>query len=491
MPAMTVTLPREEWMNFVNGDWTTGSGGAIDVLDPATGEVVAQQALATGADIDDAVKAAWTCHLSGALRDLEPVERGRLVQGIGRYLLDHLDEIAGVLCIDAGKPLWEAKDEVRTATRLFEFFGNLADSIEGQSIPLGPDYFDFTVNEPYGVTAHIIPWNFPLETIARSVAPALVAGNTCVVKTPELDPMAAHYLGAAAQHVGLPAGALNLLCGRGPEAGAALSAHAEIAQIVFTGSVPTGIAVATAAARNVVPCLLELGGKSAGVVFEDADLDTVVDDVRRGTFYNAGQVCSALARLVVHRSIHDEVVAKVVAMAESLRVDSGIVLGDPGASMAALISAGQRDKVEAMCRRARQDGATIATGGTRRDRAGYFFAPTVITDVTPDLEIAQHEVFGPVLAVIPFETEDEAIAIANGTQYGLVAGVYTADVHRAMHASRELWAGQVFVNEWFAGSVATPFGGYGKSGYGREKGRQAISNYVQTKNIAVAFRDRP
>jgi aldehyde dehydrogenase (NAD+) len=483
----TVGLPREKWLNFVNGDWVPGNGGFIDVQDPATGEVVARHACASADDIDEAVRAAQTCHASGALRDLAPVERGRMVKRMGKYLLDHRDEIAYVLCIDSGKPGWEARMEVESSARLFEYFGNLADSLEGLSIPLGRDYFDFTVYEPYGVTAHIIPWNYPLDTVARSVAPALVAGNTCVVKTPELDPLAASYIASAARHVGLPAGALNLLCGLGHEAGAALSAHPQVNQVVFTGSVVTGVAVATAAAKNVVPCVLELGGKSAAVVFDDAHIDTVVDDVRSGTFLNAGQVCSALARLVVHRSIYDEVVARVIAMAEQLEVGPGVDFPEFGASMGAMISEPQRDKAEAMCQQALKDGATLATGGVRLQRDGYFFAPTVITGVIPDMEIAQQEVFGPVLAVIPFDTEDEAIEIANGTEYGLVAGVYTADVNRAMRAARELRAGQVFLNEWFAGSVATPFGGYGKSGYGREKGRQAIMNYVQTKNIAIAF----
>lgn len=483
-------LPRADWMNFVGGAWVGGDDSFIEQLNPGTGQVVARQARASAEDVDRAVRAAQACHDSGVIRNLRPVERGRLVRAMGQYLLDHLDEAALVLCIDAGKPLWEARLEVETAARYFEYYGNQAETMEGRSIPLGRGYFDFTVHEPYGVTAHIIPWNYPMEMTARSVAAALTAGNTCVVKTPELDPLAVNYIGAAAEYVGLPAGALNLLCGYGPEAGAALASHPGINQLVFTGSVSTGVAIATAAAANVVPCVLELGGKSAAVVFADADLDAVVNDVRWGVFFNAGQVCSAMSRLVVHRSIYDEVVERVTAMATGLTVGNGINFAEFGPNMSAMISEAQRDKAAAMCRRAKQQGAKLTTGGSRLDIEGAFLAPTVVADVTPDMEIAQDEVFGPVLAVIGFETEEDAVAIANGTAYGLVGGVYSADVNRAMRMARDMRAGQVFVNEWYAGGVETPFGGVGKSGYGREKGREALLNYVTTKNVAVAIGNR-
>ncbi len=477
-----------DWLNFVDGAWVPGSLGFLDVVNPGTGRLIAQQALASERDVSVAVRAARACHSRGDLRNLLPSVRGRLVVAMGRYLLDTINEISGVLCADAGKPLWEARMEVESAARYFEYYGNQAETLEGRSIPLGPDYFDFTAYEPYGVTAHIIPWNYPLEMAARSVSAALATGNTCVVKTPELDPLAASFLASAAQHVGLPDGAVNLLCGRGHEAGAALARHPDIDQLVFTGSVPTGISIATAAAQNVVPCVLELGGKSAAVVFDDADLDMVVNDVRWGVFFNAGQVCSAMSRLIVHSSCYDEVVNRVSEMAQQIVVGQGSDFTDFGATMAAMISAEQRDKAEAMCTRAKGQGARLVAGGSRLDRNGFFLAPTIIADVTPEMEIAQHEVFGPVLAVLRFDTEDEAIAIANGTDYGLVAGVYSGDTSRAMRAARDLRAGQVFVNEWFAGGVETPFGGYGKSGYGREKGRQALLNYVQTKNIAIAIK---
>jgi aldehyde dehydrogenase (NAD+) len=271
-------------------------------------------------------------------------------------------------------------------------------------------------------------------------------------------------------------------------AGAALSAHPDIDQMVFTGSVATGIAIATAAARNVVPCVLELGGKSAAVVHADADLAAFETDVRRGIFVNAGQICSAMSRVVVHASRHDELVDRIAGLAKSLSVGPGIERTEFGPNMGPMVSEKQRDRAVEMVSAAEAAGACVVTGGRKLNLPGFFMEPTVLADVTPDMAIAQDEVFGPVVSVMKFTDEAEAMRIANGTQYGLVAGVFTADLDRATRAARQLRAGQVFVNEWFAGGVETPFGGYGKSGYGREKGREALLNYVQTKNVAIKLR---
>ena len=286
----------------------------------------------------------------------------------------------------------------------------------------------------------------------------------------------------------MPKGAVNVLCGLGRDAGAALAGHRDVNQIVFTGSVPTGVAIATAAARNVVPCVLELGGKSAAIVHEDADLEAFENDIRWGIYFNAGQVCSAMSRVIVHESRHDELVDRAAAIAKSLSVGPGSERPEFGANMGAMVSDGQRDRAEAMVARATEAGARAAAGGRRLNRAGAFLEPTVLADVTPDMEIATTEVFGPVLSVLPFSTEDQAIEIANSTDYGLVGGVFTRDLDRATRAARRIRAGQVFVNEWYAGGVETPFGGFGKSGYGREKGREALWNYVQTKNIAIRLK---
>ena len=479
---------QDYWRNYIDGEWVDGNAGRLRVDNPGTGEPLAEIALADATDIDRAVSAATACHQSGVLTAMRPVERGRLVRAIGEELLANIDEVANVLTLESGKPLWESVIEIEGAARYFEYYGNQAETVEGRSIPLGADYLDFTIYEPFGVSAQIIPWNYPLEMTARGIAAALATGNACVVKTPELDPISNVFIARAAEKVGLPAGAVNILCGLGQDAGAALSAHPDIGNIVFTGSVETGIRVATAAAANVKPAILELGGKSAAIVMPDADLDNVMESVRWGIYFNAGQVCSAMSRVIAHEDVHDEIVERCVALAEGLSVGPGIERPEFGANMGAMISDGQRDRAEGLVSRAADEGAAVVTGGHRLNLPGSFLAPTVISDVSPDMGIASTEVFGPVLSVLKASDEDQAIDIANGTEYGLVGGIFTADIDAAHRAARRIRAGQIFINEWYAGGVETPFGGYGKSGYGREKGREALWNYVQTKNIAYRTR---
>ncbi|MDJ0639625.1 MAG: aldehyde dehydrogenase family protein [Paracoccaceae bacterium] len=479
---------KRYWQNFIDGAWVDGGAGRIDVTDPATGEVMAEHALADATDVDRAVQAARRAHLSGALSDMRPLERGRMVQAMGRYLLEHIDDIAQTLTLEQGKPLWESRIEVEGAALYFEYYGNQASTVEGRSIPLGRGYFDWTEYEPFGVSAQIIPWNYPVEMTARSLSAALTTGNACVIKSPEITPLTNAWFAQAAQTVGLPDGAVNMLCGLGHEAGAALAAHRHVNQIVFTGSVPTGIAIATAAAGNVVPCVLELGGKSAAIVHDDADLEAFENDIRWGIYFNAGQVCSAMSRVIIHESRADELLERAENVAKSLSVGPGIDRPDFGANMGAMVSDAQRDRAAGMVARAAEQGARVVTGGRKLNRPGAFLEPTVLADVTPDMDIAQQEVFGPVLSVLSFRDEAEAIEIANGTDFGLVGGVFTADLDRATRAARQIRAGQVFVNEWYAGGVETPFGGYGKSGYGREKGREALWNYVQTKNVAIRLK---
>ena len=475
------------YLNYINGQWVEGEDDNLAVENPCSGEVVATQAMASNAQVDQAVQAAKRCHESRELIKMRPIERGRMIQRMAQYFLDNVDEIAQVLCLESGKPLWEAEMDTRSCANFLEYYGNQASTVEGKSIPLGDGYFDFTVHEPLGVSAQIIPWNFPLEITARGIGPALATGNACVVKSPELDPLSHKYFALAAEAAGLPTGALNVICGHGRTAGAALSSHPDINQMVFTGSVATGTAVAVEAAKNIVPCVLELGGKSAGIVYPDADLDKLEDSIRWGIFFNSGQVCSAFSRLVVHEDIYDEVVERATNVAQSISVDDGINLKEFGPTMGAMISMGQLERADGLVQNAIGQGARVTTGGSRYNRPGAFYQPTIFADVTPDMEINTTEVFGPVLSTLKFSADEEAYAIANGTDFGLVSGVFTQDLDRANRAARAMRAGQVYVNEWFAGGAETPFGGFGKSGYGREKGRDALYNYTATKNIGIAI----
>ena len=468
------------WHSFIGGRWVE-SDQRLSVEDPGSGEVIAEAALAGREDVDAAVRAAAACHRSRALTGPRPERRLEMMFRIAAEIRGVTDHGAGILCRESGKPLDDARHEFEEAARYFEYYGGMADKIEGRSIPLGDGYVDWTVREPLGVSAQVVPWNFPVALAARSLAAALATGNTVVIKTPELTPLAATLLGVACERGGAPEGSVNILTGWGGEAGAALVEHPLVNQIVFTGSVPTGRSILHAAAERIVPCVMELGGKSAGIVHEDADLDTVIASIRSGIFFNAGQVCSALSRVLVHESIHDELVERTVALAEGLRVGHGLDNPD----LTPLISAEQRDRVERLCRAGVDAGATAATGGSRIERPGYFMQPTVFTGVTPEMAIAREEIFGPALSLMKFRTAEEAVELANGTDYGLVAGVFTRDLDRAMHTAQQLVAGQVFVNEWFAGGVETPFGGMQRSGYGREKGLEALDNYLQTKNVAV------
>lgn len=471
--------------NYLAGSWVEGDGGAsIAVEDPGLAETMGDCAQAGEATLAKALEAARASVERGDLSDMQPSARGRLMLRVAQEIRAIADEGADLLCRESGKTLEAAYDEFEEAAQYFEYYGGVADKIEGKSIPLGPDYADYTVFEPFGVSAQIVPWNFPVSIAARSLAPSMAAGNATIIKSPELDPIGLALLGVALERADVPAGAVSILNGIGADLGARLVASSEIDQIVFTGSVPTGQAILRAAADTVTPSLMELGGKSAAVVFEDASLDTLMASLKSGIFYNAGQVCSAMARVLVHRSIYEEAVDQAAALAKGLSVGHG--LNNPDHTPVA--SALQLTRVEELTSTARQSGARVAAGGARLDRQGHFMAPTILADVDPTSRVAQEEIFGPVTCMTPFDTEAEAIAMANGTEFGLVAGIFTRDLARAHRVAGKLRAGQVFVNEWFAGGISTPFGGVGKSGFGREKGLEALYNYVRTKNIAISLK---
>ncbi len=468
------------WKNFIAGDWID-SRSVLNVTDPSSGEAFATIACATPDDVDKAVAVARRMADSGKLTKERPAQRVGLLLRIAENIRALSENGANLLVRENGKSLSDAREEFSVAARYFEYYAGMADKIEGTSIPLGDDYIDFTVYEPVGVSAQIVPWNFPVDICARSLAPALAAGNAVIVKSPESTPLAITLLVKACEQAGLPDGALSMLCGIGSEVGAALVAHPDIDQVVFTGSVPTGQHILKNAANNATPCIMELGGKSAALVFDDVDKKQFIDSVAWGIFFNAGQVCSAMSRILVHSSIYEEIITEVAQLAGSVLSKSHDQI-----ELTPVISDQQRQKILQMCDQAVAQGARLVSGGKAlQGRDGFYIEPTVFADVSADMDLFQQEVFGPVIAITPFDSEGEAYELANATDFGLVSGVFTHDLTRALRAVRALKAGQVFVNEWYAGGIETPFGGIKMSGFGREKGQEAIYSYVRTKNVAI------
>ena len=464
-----------------------GDSQTLPMIDPSTGDAFAQIARSGAADIDAAVAAArrafdaeWG-HTAG-------IERGRILARASARVLAHADELTAIESKDCGKPTAQARADVTAIARYFEFYAGAADKVGGQVLPYLPGYTVLAEREPHGVTGHIIPWNYPLQSFGRSVGAALAAGNACVVKPAEDACLSLLRVAELLAEAGLPAGALNIVCGLGREAGAALAAHAGLDHISFTGSPATGTQVAQAAAANHVPVTLELGGKSPQIVFDDnsdADLDAAVPVIINAIVQNAGQTCSAGSRLLVQRGAYEALLAKLVSAFEALLV------GPASANLACgpLIRASQLAHVRQMVGQARDAGLRIAAQGRIAADAppgGFYFAPTLLRDVPPMHRIAQEEVFGPVLAAMPFDDEADAVAIANGTRFGLVAGVWTRDGSRALRVAKQLRSGQVFINNYGAGGgVELPFGGVKASGHGREKGLEGLLSFTQLKTIAI------
>lgn len=470
---------------FIDGKQRPAVDGAtLETVDPSTGQVLGNFAAGNANDIDNAVNAARRA-LEGPWRDIQPKERGSCLFAIADGILDAAEEFGMLECLDAGKPISAAKQGAHRAADYFVYYGAMCDKLQGDTIPRGRHRLSFTQLQPVGVTGHIAPWNVPLTTAARSLAPALACGNTAVIKPAEQTPLSTILLAQIMLDAGVPAGVCNVVNGLGKTAGAALAAHPGVDHLTFTGSVATGKSVMRSAAEHVAGVTLELGGKSPIVVLADADLDRASKDILRELYNNAGQICSAGSRLVVERSIHDEVINRLLAGVKSITIGRG--LDDP--MMGPLISEGHRNRVECFVDSARQRKLEILTGGARAEvpgyEGGYFYLPTIVDHVPVDDELAQNEVFGPVLCVQPVDGIEEALSVANSTRYGLAAAVYSRDINNALRLSRDIVAGQVFINEYHSAGDTVPFGGFGESGIGREKGLAALANYSAVKSITA------
>jgi aldehyde dehydrogenase (NAD+) len=470
---------------FVGGAWRAGaSPETLPLINPSEGRPLAEIARGNAADIDAAVHAAQTAR-DGEWGRLAPADRGRVLARMAERVLAQADALARLEAQDVGKPLKQARNDALALARYLEFYAGAVDKVHGQTIPFAPGYTALTLREPHGVTGHIVPWNYPMQIIGRSVGAALAMGNACVLKPAEEACLTALAFAQIAREAGLPAGALNVVPGLGEEAGAALAAHAGVAHLSFTGSVVVGRLIQAAAAKNVVPVTLELGGKSAQIVFADADLDAAMPYLVNTGLQNAGQTCSAGSRVLVERTLYDTVLQRLAERYRALRV--GPALGDP--DVGPVVSARQRDIVSGYLALARSTGLPIPAEASLPDdlpRGGFYVAPTLIGAVDPKHRLAQEEIFGPVQVVLPFDDEAEALRIANGTDYGLVAGVWTRDGSRALRVAHALKVGQVFVNNYGAGGgIELPFGGVKRSGHGREKGFEALYGFSTVKTVAI------
>lgn len=474
---------------YIGGEWSNGADDATFVTrNPATDEAVATVAQAGQRDAERGLTAARDAFESQAWGGLSSAERGRYLAAMADYIRNHEEELAQVESLDVGRPIGEARGVVQSAADHLEYYAGLTDKIQGDSIDVPGNRFDFTRREPYGVSVHIVPWNAPFSLAFRDVAPALASGNTVVVKPSMEAPLSNLLLGEIAEAVDLPPGVVNVLPGPGEPTGEALVTHPDTGRTTFTGSVATGKEIMRLSAEHLQPMNLELGGKSPNIVFPDANLDAAIDGAIRGIFRNAGQMCVAGSRLFVHDDIYDEFVDRLVAETERLQLGPG---RDEETDVGPVITAEAQQDILEYVDSGQREGATLVTGGdAQADPSladGYFVEPTIFTDVDDDMTIACEEIFGPVLSVFRFSNRDEVVERANDTEFGLYAGIWTNELERAHDVAAAIEAGYVSVNEYPVLFPSTPFGGYKQSGYGRERGIQALSHYTRLKNVLMNF----
>jgi aldehyde dehydrogenase (NAD+)/betaine-aldehyde dehydrogenase len=467
--------------SFIDGK-SVDTEKAYENIDPSTGQAIGTVARGGEKEVDLAVQAAERAQSAWA--NTLPAKRAELLTGYASTILAHREELACMESEDTGKPLGQARADVDVCARYFQFYGHAIDTYYGQSIPFNPGFQAFTTREPFGVTGHVVAWNYPMQLLARGVAPAIASGNCSVVKPSSETPRTAVRLAELSVEAGIPGGVFNVVTGYGSEAGNALSAHPGIRQIGFVGSTEVGSTIAIAAGKRVVPVTLELGGKSAHVVFPDADLDSAALYITKGILQNAGQTCSAGSRLVVHRDVHDALLDRLMQKFAATSIGPGKADKDLGP----LVSVRQQQRVADFVAGIKQ--GKVVFGGaipdSRELAGGSYYLPTIVDGVDPHAPIAQQEIFGPVLAVIPFEKEEDAVCIANCTEFALMGAVWTSDLSRALRVSRAVVAGQVYINAFGAGGgVELPFGGFRQSGYGREKGIDGLNAYTQSKTVII------
>lgn len=469
---------------LIGNRWRSAASGAtLAVENPSTGRGMGHIARGDAADVDAAVVAARAA-FDGAWGRLSATERGRILAKMSQLVLKYADKLAMIEALDVGKPLHQSLNDAKALARYLEFYGGAADKLMGSTIPYQDGYTVYTLREPYGVAGVIIPWNYPMQIIGRAVGGALAAGNAVVIKPAEDASISTLAFAAIALEAGMPAGALNVVTGLGAEAGAALSAHPGVDHLSFTGSIGTGARIQSAAAHNVVPVTLELGGKSPYIFFDDADLEAAAPTLVGACMQNAGQTCSAASRVLVQRGRYEEVKQRMVDIYRKLQAAPAV----EGRDLGPLVSAKQKKIVSDYIAIGKRELNVAAEGviSEHAPSAGHYVRATLFSEVPPEHKLAQEEIFGPVQVLIPFDDEADALRIANGTPYGLIAGVWTQDGGRQMRMARKLKAGQVFINNYGAGGgIELPFGGFGRSGHGREKGFEALYGFTQLKTVAA------